>query len=379
MQNYEDLFGMGSVVDPYPLLDGNPVSAKDALKDVGYYGDADVSNKMGVSTFIGLALEVASIGANLWMNYSNNRRNDERAEEAYQRSVAMWNKQTDYNSPANQIARLKQAGLNPNLLYGSPQNTASSAPEKKPASGSPGRVDPLSAMNALMLGKQMQSIDSQIKVQDAEARNIDASTAGIELDNKKKTFDNSKQVQNYERNVREQEANISFINKRVDEISSLIDLNKQLRYESFMRESKLKIERDFLKETKEYDKMFKVLGIFSTLSEIEKSKALVADFYSQISYRKKKGEKIDAEIITEALKQSKLVSDIKLQDIESIIKMASSNYNVGLLYKKMLEGTATPEEVDEFKLKYLQDYLSGFTGMGVLGKLTSLILLGSFM
>ncbi len=209
MQNYEDLFG---IVEPLDTVYNYPLGEEPTGNFSGYGNSPDVDvDKMATATFIGLALDAIGIGANLWMNYSNNRRNDERAEEAYQQSVAMWNKQTDYNSPANQIARLKQAGLNPNLLYGSPQNTASSAPEKKASQGSPGRVDPLQAMNALMLGKQIQSIDSQIKVQDAEARNIDASTAGIELDNEKKTFDNSKQGERYSREVRSFEQNYQYV------------------------------------------------------------------------------------------------------------------------------------------------------------------------
>lgn len=44
------------------------------------------------------------------------------AREMYERqktdNLAFWNLQNDYNSPANQMARFKAAGLNPNLIYG---------------------------------------------------------------------------------------------------------------------------------------------------------------------------------------------------------------------------------------------------------------------
>lgn len=43
--------------------------------------------------------------------------NKEQAELAYQRELEAWNRNNDYNSPANQMARLKSAGLNPNLAY----------------------------------------------------------------------------------------------------------------------------------------------------------------------------------------------------------------------------------------------------------------------
>ena len=39
------------------------------------------------------------------------------AEYQYQKDLEMWNKQNEYNNPSNQMARLKDAGLNPNLVY----------------------------------------------------------------------------------------------------------------------------------------------------------------------------------------------------------------------------------------------------------------------
>lgn len=41
------------------------------------------------------------------------------AEYAYAQDFEMWNRQNAYNSPQAQMERLKAAGLNPNLVYGS--------------------------------------------------------------------------------------------------------------------------------------------------------------------------------------------------------------------------------------------------------------------
>jgi len=51
----------------------------------------------------------------------------------YQRSIQDWNRQNAYNDPSQQMQRLKDAGLNPNLVYGSgsPANTATSAPKSE--------------------------------------------------------------------------------------------------------------------------------------------------------------------------------------------------------------------------------------------------------
>ena len=56
-------------------------------------------------------------------------------EKAYQRNLEMWNLQNAYNSPTQQMARLRTAGLNPNLVYGNgvTGNSAGSTPQYQPA------------------------------------------------------------------------------------------------------------------------------------------------------------------------------------------------------------------------------------------------------
>lgn len=56
-------------------------------------------------------------------------------EKAYQRNLEMWNLQNAYNSPTQQMARLRSAGLNPNLVYGNgvTGNSAGSTPQYQPA------------------------------------------------------------------------------------------------------------------------------------------------------------------------------------------------------------------------------------------------------
>lgn len=53
-------------------------------------------------------------------------------DAAYAHDVDMWNRANEYNSPASQMQRLKAAGLNPNLAYGSGSvagNTTSQLPK----------------------------------------------------------------------------------------------------------------------------------------------------------------------------------------------------------------------------------------------------------
>lgn len=61
---------------------------------------------------------------------SANSSNMELAKYAFDRNVDMWNMQNEYNAPSAQMERLRAAGLNPNLVYGSGSvgNTSGSAP-----------------------------------------------------------------------------------------------------------------------------------------------------------------------------------------------------------------------------------------------------------
>lgn len=58
------------------------------------------------------------------------------AELAYQRDMAQWNRSNEYNAPSAQMARLKSAGLNPMLAYGSGSVAGNSAAQS-PSMGTP--------------------------------------------------------------------------------------------------------------------------------------------------------------------------------------------------------------------------------------------------
>lgn len=81
-----------------------------------------------------------------------NRANRELAEYAYQRDLEMWNRQNEYNTPSAQMQRFKEAGLNPNLIYG--QGTPGNA-QQMPKYNAPNvdysnvpEIDPLGTLQA---------------------------------------------------------------------------------------------------------------------------------------------------------------------------------------------------------------------------------------
>lgn len=72
-----------------------------------------------------IAPAIAQAGSNILgsaMNWATsawtNKKNKENAETAWNRDVEMWNMNNAYNTPSAQMQRMKDAGLNPALMYG---------------------------------------------------------------------------------------------------------------------------------------------------------------------------------------------------------------------------------------------------------------------
>lgn len=71
-----------------------------------------------IMKYMPLISEGSNMASGILGTLLTNRANKRMADTAFQRNVQMWNMQNAYNSPAAQMARFKQAGLNPNLIYG---------------------------------------------------------------------------------------------------------------------------------------------------------------------------------------------------------------------------------------------------------------------
>lgn len=78
-----------------------------------------------------LAGSIINGGMNLLGMHKQYQYNKKLAEQQNQYNIDMWNMQNEYNSPTAQMARLKDAGLNPNLAYGNVSTgNATHAPEQ---------------------------------------------------------------------------------------------------------------------------------------------------------------------------------------------------------------------------------------------------------
>lgn len=101
-----------------------------------------------------------------WSNEMNVANND----VAYNRQQELLKFQLDYNSPTAQMDRFKQAGLNPNLVYGqgSPGNMQSAPEPPKPAPVNRQPID-MSQVSALaMQVQQMKMMQAQTDLTEAK-------------------------------------------------------------------------------------------------------------------------------------------------------------------------------------------------------------------
>jgi hypothetical protein len=112
-----------------------------------------------------LALEAASQGIQVGMQDASNRRAFKRNEKLYWES---WNATNEYNHPVQQMARLKEAGLNPALMYGKSGGTGNAVAGPTPQSDA-AQIPDLAGGLAY---SELQLQKSQIETNKANAENL---------------------------------------------------------------------------------------------------------------------------------------------------------------------------------------------------------------
>lgn len=149
---------------------------------------------------IPLALLAAGItaagqaGSNL-LNASSvqktNQRQQDYNQQLYEKqradALADWNMQNAYNSPAQQMQRFKEAGLNPNLIYGQMTNApvVRSTDAKAPDFVAP-RIDTNSVGNILGTYMNVRQQDLNLKKEQAAIDLLQEQTKGVTLENQRK-------------------------------------------------------------------------------------------------------------------------------------------------------------------------------------------------
>lgn len=116
-----------------------------------------------------------------------NKTNIQLAREGREHDMNMWNAQNEYNTPAMQMQRMKEAGLNPNLVAGA-TTQAGNADAPKPAHVA--RVNNELAQMSQMNLAPMISLYQDGLVKKAQADNLRTQNEGIAQDNVTKALTN---------------------------------------------------------------------------------------------------------------------------------------------------------------------------------------------
>lgn len=113
----------------------------------------------------------------------------------FEQQNQMFDKQAKWNSPEQQKQRLMEAGLNPGLMYGlggeggSSVSSGGGTGAEVQGVGNPGT-------QAVMMGLQAKSVESQIALNNAQASKINAETKKTETDTEKTKADTNVSIVN---------------------------------------------------------------------------------------------------------------------------------------------------------------------------------------
>ena len=122
----------------------------------------------------GIGPGLFSLGSDLITN-SGAKRRQQLADRENERR---WHMQNKYNTPKAQMGRLKDAGLNPNLIYGSGSANTGVAGSISPSKASPYNVKNPVPLQAVMMATQIDNLKSVTAKNNAETARITGLTPG---------------------------------------------------------------------------------------------------------------------------------------------------------------------------------------------------------
>ena len=217
----------------------------------------------------GILNALGGISGSLMSNSANRRL----AEYQYQKDLEMWNKNNEYNSPSAQMSRLKAAGLNPNMVYGSGSvvgNTTTQMPHYQAPRMNYDINPGLNLGDALAMyadtkvkSAQADNLVEQKKLVSAQAANELVKGAGMLTSNKHSELNYSIAKQLEKTSLQAAAANLAKITADTKASLANTDLTKYRRKntepENFR---KLKISNDLDERLKKYGLSSGTGGVF---------------------------------------------------------------------------------------------------------------------
>lgn len=257
-----------------------------------------------------------------------NERNREFAEymydKQYDNNIKMWNMQNKYNLPKNQIERMKQAGLNPDLIYSgagiSPSPNLQAAVAGSASTGSlPGYGGSAEAFN------QARLVDSQVRLSEAQAKNLEEDSAlkasqrtGNDIDNRFKSEFWYETIDNLRANNKLSTNQADYLLYKMQESQELI---KKFRAETDI----LLTEADMKKIDAKVHEELTALKV-----SIEHSREAIATFEADTWYENFNARMRNLEQSTESMRLASVIDDFAAMIMQPLAEFTKNNPNAAL-------------------------------------------------
>lgn len=213
--------------------------------------------------------------------------NEQSAKAEFARNVRQWERENEYNSPVKQMERLAEAGLNPNLIYGSTDGgTSASSPNfNMPRQGEIQAPDYSTvfrdALNSAAQGASLATQYAQNSYIEAQTQKVLAETARIREFNLYSGDIYRNQAALGAARLAETQANVSLIEQKTNLTRSQAELVVKKIDEAYWR-----VEREHLSynyDVNTYD------------SRVASCKAILAQTYARIANIRQdtKNKKVD--------------------------------------------------------------------------------------
>lgn len=265
----------------------------------------------------------------------------------FEQQNQMFDKQAKWNSPEQQKQRLKEAGLNPGLMYGIGGEGGSSV-SSGGGTGSEVQGVGNSGTQAVMMGLQAKSIESQIALNNAQASKINAETEKTEKETEKTSAETESVwsgIELLKKQTSSEEAKIKLTNMQTE-------LTEAMREESWSNWEKAKAGvAEISRIMEKLDKEIEGMGFDNEIKNKSKE-AIIGNYFADL---KVKGQQIIESNSKVKLNERQLnVFDETINDIRSAVtnrdlteearrKSIDTEVNY-MLYKMGLEGQQNVRE-----------------------------------
>lgn len=195
------------------------------------------------SSLIGAASQNVNINKQIKAQQEENQKNREYnlmlAQQQNAWNVEQWERENEYNSPVNQMSRLKQAGINPNLAYSNGNMTNVSASSPQLTSGAPSSPVDMSALGqratfgqAIQLALQNEATQASIDKIKAETRKTlsDANISEIQA-----KYEDAKQKLGLDITQQQYESNKQAYEKLIQEVEQAKALTSSMNSDAIIK------------------------------------------------------------------------------------------------------------------------------------------------